>query len=233
MKELEIGSLVGDSGAGKVLEQDIEDDLEEILKQGAIQPASGDSKEEKSSGSSEIPRPRLQNVISTMNLQTFLDLKTIALSARNAEYNPKRFAAVVIRIRDPKTTALIFQSGKVVLTGNRNPDLAKIAAKKYVRIIRKVGYPEAKFSEFKVQNIQGTAGVPFQVKLEALAEEHYDYSNFEPDLFSGLIYRMIDPKVVLTIFVSGKVVLTGGRTPEDIYKAFENIYPVLLQFKKN
>ena len=97
--------------------------------------------------------PTLQNVVATVNLGTRLDLKAIALHARNAEYNPKvrgrereregagrggggpppptlparpfflsppplpplqRFAAVIMRIRDPKTTALIFASGKMV-----------------------------------------------------------------------------------------------------------------------
>ena len=42
-----------------------------------------------------------------------LDLKKIALHARNAEYNPKRFAAVIMRIREPRTTALIFSSGTI------------------------------------------------------------------------------------------------------------------------
>ena len=82
--------------------------------------------------------------MSTVNLGCKLDLKTIALRARNAEYNPKvpggerggeavcvhcivsvvgvacslqRFAAVIMRIRDPRTTALIFSSGKMVCTG--------------------------------------------------------------------------------------------------------------------
>ena len=53
--------------------------------------------------------PQLQNIVSTVNLATPLDLKKIALHARNAEYNPKRFAAVIMRIRDPRTTALIFR----------------------------------------------------------------------------------------------------------------------------
>lgn len=53
----------------------------------------------------------------TVNLGCKLDLKKIALHARNAEYNPKRFAAVIMRIRDPRTTALIFSSGKMVCTG--------------------------------------------------------------------------------------------------------------------
>lgn len=61
--------------------------------------------------------PILQNIVATVNLETKLDLKEIALKARNAEYNPKRFAAVIMRIRDPKTTALIFGSGKMVITG--------------------------------------------------------------------------------------------------------------------
>lgn len=45
-----------------------------------------------------------QNVVCTVTLGCPLDLKQITLYARNAEYNPKRFAAVIMRIRDPKTT---------------------------------------------------------------------------------------------------------------------------------
>lgn len=60
--------------------------------------------------------PTLQNIVATVNLSCKLDLKIIAMGARNAEYNPKRFAAVIMRIREPKTTALIFASGKMVRT---------------------------------------------------------------------------------------------------------------------
>ena len=63
---------------------------------------------------STVPRLPLQNVVATVNLDCKLDLKSIALHARNAEYNPKRFAAVIMRIREPKSTALIFASGKMV-----------------------------------------------------------------------------------------------------------------------
>ena len=58
-----------------------------------------------------------RNIVCTVNLDCRLELKDIALRARNAEYNPKRFAAVIMRIRDPRTTALIFSSGKMVCTG--------------------------------------------------------------------------------------------------------------------
>ena len=45
-----------------------------------------------------VGMPKLQNIVSTINLGCALDLKKIATQARNAEYNPKRFAAVIIEI---------------------------------------------------------------------------------------------------------------------------------------
>ena len=68
----------------------------------------------------ESLRPLIQNIVCTVNLGCKLDLKNIALHARNAEYNPKRFAAVIMRIRQPRTTALVFSSGKMVCTGAKS-----------------------------------------------------------------------------------------------------------------
>lgn len=176
--------------------------------------------------------PTLQNIVATVNLDCRLELKTIALHARNAEYNPKRFAAVIMRIREPKTTALIFASGKMVVTGAKSEDDSKLAARKYARIIQKLGF-NAKFTDFKIQNIVGSCDVKFPIRLEGLAYAHGTFSSYEPELFPGLIYRMVKPKIVLLIFVSGKIVLTGAKQREEIYKAFEAIYPVLSEFRKN
>eukprot|EP01104_Vermistella_antarctica_P004926 TRINITY_DN15349_c0_g1_i1.p1 TRINITY_DN15349_c0_g1~~TRINITY_DN15349_c0_g1_i1.p1 ORF type:complete len:267 (-),score=46.58 TRINITY_DN15349_c0_g1_i1:172-972(-) len=176
--------------------------------------------------------PVLQNVVSTVNLGTRLDLKKIALKARNAEYKPQRFPAVIVRIRKPQTTALIFASGKVVCTGARSEDMSRLAARKYARMIQKLDFP-AKFMDFEVRNIVGSCDVKFPIRLEGLAYAHNQFSSYEPELFPGLIYRMVQPKVVLLIFVSGKIVLTGARFREEIYQAFENIYPVVSEFRKN
>ncbi|KAK1875506.1 TATA box-binding protein-like protein 2 [Dissostichus eleginoides] len=142
-----------------------------------------------------------------------LDLKFIALQARNAEYNPKRFAAVIMRIREPRTTALIFSSG-------RCEEHSRLAARKYARVVQKLGFP-ARFTDFKIQNM-----------MEGLVLTHQQFSSYEPELFPGLIYRMVKPRIVLLIFVSGKVVLTGAKERAEIYDAFENIYPILKGFRK-
>ena len=194
--------------------------------------------------------PKLQNLVATVNLACRLDLKTIALHARNAEYNPKRFAAVIMRIRDPKTTALIFASGKMVVTGAKSESDSKLASRKYARIIQKLGF-DAKFTDFNIQNIVGSCDVQFPIRLEGLASTHHNFSSYEPELFPGLIYRMMKPKIVslprtlahrltlltlsqvLLIFVSGKIVLTGAKVREEIYQAFELVYPVLRDFRKS
>lgn len=176
--------------------------------------------------------PVIQNVVATTNLGVQLDLKSIALRARNAEYNPKRFAAVIMRIREPKTTALIFSSGKIVVTGAKSEAESTKASRKYAKIVHKLGYTKAKFTEFTVQNIVASCDVSFPVRLEGLAHAHNNFCSYEPELFPGLIYRMMKPKIVLLIFVSGKVVLTGAKVRQEIYDAFNNIYHVLQLFRK-
>ncbi|NXK91779.1 TBPL2 protein, partial [Formicarius rufipectus] len=175
--------------------------------------------------------PQLQNIVATVNLACKLDLKNIALHARNAEYNPKRFAAVIMRIREPRTTALIFSSGKMVCTGAKSEEQSRLAARKYARVVQKLGFP-AKFLDFKIQNMVGSCDVRFPIRLEGLVLMHQQFSSYEPELFPGLIYRMVKPRIVLLIFVSGKVVLTGAKDRSEIYEAFENIYPILKGFKK-
>lgn len=131
-----------------------------------------------------------------------------------------------MRIREPKTTALIFASGKMVVTGAKSEDDSKLASRKYARIIQKLGF-NARFTDFKIQNIVGSCDIKFPIRLEGLASRHHNFSSYEPELFPGLIYRMMKPKIVLLIFVSGKIVLTGAKVRDEIYAAFEMIYPVL------
>ncbi|EDO18442.1 hypothetical protein Kpol_1032p36 [Vanderwaltozyma polyspora DSM 70294] len=208
---------------------EILDNKEESGAAGAA--AVGGSEEEEDDEATSGIVPTLQNIVATVNLGCRLDLKTVALHARNAEYNPKRFAAVIMRIREPKTTALIFASGKMVVTGAKSEDDSKLASRKYARIIQKIGFA-AKFTDFKIQNIVGSCDVKFPIRLEGLAFSHGTFSSYEPELFPGLIYRMVKPKIVLLIFVSGKIVLTGAKQREEIYQAFEAIYPVLSEFRK-
>ena len=175
--------------------------------------------------------PILQNIVATVNLGCPLDLRKITTAARNTEYNPQRFPALIMRIRDPKATALIFASGKVVCTGTKSEEMAKYAAKKFARIIQKIGF-QVKFKGFKVQNIVASCDVKFPIRLEQLSQEVDRFSTYEPEIFPGLIFRMAEPRVSLLIFVSGKIVLSGAKSIADIRNAFNNIIPILRKYQK-
>lgn len=116
-----------------------------------------------------------------------------------------------MRIREPKTTALIFASGKMVCTGAKSEEMSETASRQYAHSIRKVGNKEVKMTDFKIQNIVGSHDVGFSIKLEALRHAAPKMCTYEPECFPGLIFRMQDPKVVLLIFSSGKIVLTGAK----------------------
>ena len=187
--------------------------------------------------------PKLQNIVSTANLGCPLKLRQIALQAKNAEYNPKRFAAVIMRIKEPKTTALIFSSGKMVCTGAKSEDDSRKASRKYAKIIKSLGF-NVEFKEFKVQNIVGSCDIKFQIHLNKL-NMHLGRLNsnnpnnkgkkyvchYEPEIFPGLIYHMNKPEIVLLIFVSGKIVLTGAKEKQEIFDAFNKIFPLLKKYR--
>ena len=175
---------------------------------------------------------RIQNIASTANLGVRLDLKIIALKCRNTEFNPRRFGAVIMRLREPRATALIFSSGKMVVTGVKSTHNATLAAKKFAYIVERVGFQPSDIIDFKVQNIVGTADCGFPIRLEGLVYAHSAFASYEPELFPGLIYRLVSPRVVFLIFVSGKVVITGAKMESDLSNALTKIYPVLVEFKK-
>jgi len=176
---------------------------------------------------------RIQNMTATTNLGAKVDLKKIALKCRNTEFNPRRFAAVIMRLREPRATALIFASGKMVVTGIKSTHNASLACKKFAYIVERVGFQLGESMDFKVQNIVGTADVGFPIRLEGLVYAHSAFASYEPELFPGLIYRLVNPRVVLLIFVSGKIVITGAKKETDLSNALTKLYPVLLEFRKS
>ena len=172
----------------------------------------------------ELPKFELQNVVATFNLGVdYLDLRAIALRKPFVEYNPQKFAAATIRIRNPRTTALAFASGNMVCTGAKNEIEARIAGRKYVRILQKHGIPVS-FRNFKIQNIVASAEVPHTLKLLELSRSYGPYVSYEPDLFPGLVFRTTAPKLVFLLFRSGKIVITGAKNREEIESTFSSLF---------
>ena len=175
-------------------------------------------------GEQTMPNFELQNVVATFNLGVdYLDLRAIALHKPFVEYNPQKFAAATIRIREPRTTALAFASGNMVCTGAKTEIQSRLAGRKYVRILQKHGIPVS-FRNFRIQNIVASAEIPHTLKLFELSRAYGPYVSYEPDLFPGLVFRTTSPKLVFLLFRSGKIVITGAKCREEIEETFKKLF---------
>ena len=163
-----------------------------------------------------------------------LDLIKIASSTRNSEYNPKRFPAATLRNTDPKATALAFKNGKVNIVGCKTIDTSYKAAKCFGRLFKQIGIQDVKIKSFQIANIVARMSCRFPIHLESIASNlgHMKFSTYNPEIFAGLIYRLSSPKTTLLIFVSGKVIIAGAKTQDDVVAAANYIFPILKQFSR-
>jgi transcription initiation factor TFIID TATA-box-binding protein len=166
----------------------------------------------------------IENVVASLSLGVELDLQAIALALDNAEYAPEQFPGLVCRLKDPKTAALLFRSGKVVCTGAKSIQDVGRAVDIVTSRIEKAGVKVDRNPVITVQNIVASADLHADLNLNAIAIGlGLEKVEYEPEQFPGLVYRMDDPKVVVLLFGSGKLVCTGAKKPEDAERAVDKI----------
>ncbi len=166
------------------------------------------------------------NVVATATLGQKIDLLAIMKVFRNVEYRPKKFPGLVFRLKRPKTTTLIFSTGKMVCTGAKSEKMARSAVKKVVQELKNNGIIILRKPTIVIQNIVASANLHGLVDLE-MAADILDNVMYEPEQFPGLICRMGDPKVVILVFASGKLVCTGGKSAEMVDVAVAKLHGIL------
>jgi len=172
----------------------------------------------------------IQNVVASASINQKVDLNLITKNFPDVEYHPDQFPGLVFRLKMPKTATLIFSSGKMVCTGAKSEELARKAVQEVVRRLKKGGIPVKNEAEITIQNIVASADLGGKVHLEEAARV-LPKSMYEPEQFPGLIHRMPDPKTVILLFASGKLVCTGAKRESDVYRAVNNLH-VMLEEKK-
>ena len=168
----------------------------------------------------------IENVVASATINQKIDLNAVVKGYPGVEYRPEQFPGLVFRLKRPKTATLIFSSGKMVCTGAKSEKEAKRAVMKVVKELKKGGIIIISKPELKIQNIVASAGVGGMIDLEKAAYS-LGHSMYEPEQFPGLIYRMVEPKVVILLFASGKLVCTGAKKEEDVYVAVEQLHTLL------
>jgi len=142
------------------------------------------------------------------------------------EYRPEQFPGLVYRLKKPKTATLIFSSGKMVCTGAKSERQARKAVTKVVDELKRNGIVILGKPEIQIQNIVASIGLGGNIDLEK-ATYSLKRTMYEPEQFPGLIYRMDDPKVVILLFASGKLVCTGAKKEAEVHIAVAKLQEAL------
>ncbi|MEM1658878.1 MAG: TATA-box-binding protein [Candidatus Jordarchaeales archaeon] len=170
----------------------------------------------------------IENVVASVTLNQRLDLNLIAEKLPNTEFDPDQFPGLVLRLEQPKTATLIFNSGKMVCTGSKSEKDAVKAVKKIIEHLKEIGIDIKNEPIIQVQNIVASANLGVELNLEEAAFL-LENTLYEPEQFPGLIWRVKDPKVVILLFGSGKAVITGAKREEDIFIAVDKIMEILAE----
>ena len=170
----------------------------------------------------------IENVVATASINQTVDLILITKNFVDVQYHPERFPGLVFRLKDPKTATLIFTSGKMVCTGAKSEARARAAVQEVVRRLKKGGIPIKNEAEIEIQNIVASVNLGGKIHMTETAKK-LAKSMYEPEQFPGLIHRMADPKTVILVFASGKLVCTGAKTEGDVYRAVNNLHLMLEQ----
>jgi len=169
---------------------------------------------------------KIENVVASATLNQKIDLNAVVKGYPGVEYRPKQFPGLVFRLKRPKTATLIFNSGKMVCTGAKSEKESRRAVMTVVKELKKSGIVIIRKPDLKVVNIVASVSLGGMIDLEKAAYS-LGKTMYEPEQFPGLIYRMDEPKVVILVFASGKLVCTGAKREQDVYEAVYKLHGIL------
>lgn len=174
---------------------------------------------------------KIVNIVASTSLEHDIPLIKLAEKLPNTEYNPEQFPGLVMRIREPKTSALIFGSGNVVCTGARSMQKLRESIKQIIKNVEKIGIKINIQPKVTVQNMVASGSIGMDLNLNSLAME-LENTEYEPEQFPGLVYKLSGTRATFLLFSNGKIVCTGTRSEAKLKEALDLLIKNLLELKK-
>tara|TARA_Y100000310_G_C20626438_1_gene786186 strand:- start:382 stop:1002 length:621 start_codon:yes stop_codon:yes gene_type:complete len=162
------------------------------------------------------------NIVVSTALEKDVPLEKMAATLPNTEYNPEQFPGLVLRIKDPKTSALIFSSGKVVCTGARTLADVDRSILSIIKSLKKLDIIVTIKPEITVQNIVAAGSIGMDLNLNILGVK-LPYTEYEPEQFPGLVHKLKGTNATFLLFSNGKIVCTGTKTEQQVHEATDQL----------
>jgi transcription initiation factor TFIID TATA-box-binding protein len=165
---------------------------------------------------------KIQNIVATASLGTKVPLVKLVRSQANTEYNPEQFPGLVLRIKQPKSAVLVFSSGNLVCTGTKSTAQVKQVILQVIKQLRKIGVKVSGMPKISVQNIVASGSINLQLNLNELALK-FENTEYEPEQFPGLVYKLDEPNATFLLFSNGKLVCTGTKNKPQLEDAMKKL----------
>ena len=173
----------------------------------------------------------IQNVVASASLFVDVPLEKLATRLSNTEYNPEQFPGLVLRMTSLKITALVFSSGKIVVTGVKSEAAVPDAVKAIQKELGKANIKCTKKAEMKVENMVASGDIGLKLNLTELAFS-LPTAEYEPEQFPGLVYKVPNWHITFLLFSTGKIVCTGAKNEKEIVKSIKDLKKTLVEAKK-
>ncbi|MBI2109780.1 TATA-box-binding protein [Candidatus Woesearchaeota archaeon] len=174
---------------------------------------------------------KIQNIVASASLEKDIPLIKLAEALPNTEYNPEQFPGLVMRIKEPKTSALIFSSGRIVCTGAKSMSKVKESVNKIIQNIEKIRIKIPGKPIIKVQNMVASGNIGMDLNLNSLAMQ-LENTEYEPEQFPGLVYKLPGTRATFLLFSNGKIVCTGTKSEPKLREAVELLVKNLVKLQK-
>ncbi|MEM3405507.1 MAG: TATA-box-binding protein [Candidatus Pacearchaeota archaeon] len=165
---------------------------------------------------------KIQNIVATSSLNAQVPLNKLARTQSEIEYNPETFPGLVLRIKKPKSAVLVFSSGNLVCTGTKSIAQVKKVIEEVIKKVKKIGVKVTKKPKINVQNIVASGSIDLMLNLNLLALE-LENTEYEPEQFPGLVYKLVEPPATFLLFTNGKLVCTGTKNKEQLEESMKNL----------
>lgn len=158
---------------------------------------------------------KIQNIVATTSLGKPVPLTKLARTQPNTEYNPETFPGLVLRIKEPKSAVLVFSSGNLVCTGTKSVSQVRQVVQAVIKQLKKINVNITANPKITVQNIVASGSINIKLNLNFLALEMPN-TEYEPEQFPGLVYKLIEPNATFLLFSNGKLVCTGTKNKQQL-----------------
>ena len=177
---------------------------------------------------------KIQNIVATTSLGKKVPLTKLAKTVPNTEYNPEQFPGLVLRIKEPKSAVLVFSSGNLVCTGTKSVAQVKQVIQEVIKQLKKINVNVTVKPQITVQNSVASGSIDLKLNLNYLALE-MENTEYEPEQFPGLVYKLGNPTATFLLFSNGKLVCTGTKNKKQLedsmVQMLKNVKAVLKNYK--